>query len=387
VRVEITTGRERAPVAAARSASALAQGGREVRERLPDPGAALDEHAAALRERRGEAQRQLHLRLAYAIAREVARAARDVAQRRRNRVLVECDRHLVARADCDERRDELVRVGRRCAAEQREPRRLGRVRRERRARGGESRAAGLRVGGEPRDHAQRVHRVRERPVPLGLAEERARERVEPEVGRIGVRDREEVLRVEVGRARELAADPAREEVPLELGVVRDDRAAEEQRAQPLAHLVEQWRVRDRCVRDAGEPLDGGRDQHAGIHERRDPVYDGSPGIGEEHADLDDARARLGREPGRLEVDDRDRPDAREPRAERRDVDGGDLERECAARRRSRPCSCDPGESSRSRAPACPTPPRGRARAGSPRASRSTRRDRRAPRRPCRSACS
>ncbi len=89
----------------------------EIGERLPDARPALDQHATAVLEHAREAQRQLHLRLAHAIAGEVALAARGVAQRGGDRRLVELDERLAARAD----RDEARALRARCARRSRRP--------------------------------------------------------------------------------------------------------------------------------------------------------------------------------------------------------------------------------------------------------------------------
>jgi hypothetical protein len=159
-----------------------------------------------------------------------------------------------------------------------------------------------------------------------------------------MRDGEEILRVEVEGARELAADPAPEEVTLEVGVVRDDRAPGEQRAQLPAHEVERRRCGSHRVADPGQAHDRGRDRGARIHERLDAAHGAGARIEQQRADLEDARARVAGQPGGLEVDHRDRPDPREPRRKRRDVEICDRYAQRFVRRRSRPCTADLGGS-------------------------------------------
>ncbi len=305
-----------------------------------------------------EAQRQLHLRLAHAVAGEVALTAFGVAQRGGDRRLVELDHRLAARADLDERGERVrgkrprnfvrlrlsARAGFAGTCQQREPGRVGCVVRERATRGGVARLAPLRAEGDARHHPQRVGRVVERAVALLGSEHRTREGFEAQIRRIGIRDGEQVLGVEVDGAREFAANPAAEKVALEIRVVRDDGAAAQLFAQALAHRVERRRARDHRVADASESLDRRRDRGFGRDQRRYGASLRCVRIEQQRSEFEDARARVVREPRRLEIDDRDRPDARKPRRQRRDVDGRCIDHERAFRRRCRPCTPCPGES-------------------------------------------
>ena len=85
----------------------------------------------------------------------------------------------------------------------------------------------------------------------------AREGLEAEVRRVRVRDRQQVLRVEVASAVQLRSDAARQEALLELRVVRDDHAALERGRDRLGQLVDARappRRRRRRARSGAAPL-------------------------------------------------------------------------------------------------------------------------------------
>ena len=71
--------------------------------------------------------------------------------------------------------------------------------------------APARAGRHERHHARGVERVRERAVALLAAEQHAGEGLEAQVRRVGVRDREQVLGVEVAQAAQLRRDEAGQE--------------------------------------------------------------------------------------------------------------------------------------------------------------------------------
>ena len=128
--------------------------------------------------------------------------------------------------------------GERRAGDDRKPGRIGRVRLERAARHRIASLAAARAGGRMRHHARGVERVGERAVLFLAAEQDAREGLEAQVRRVGVRDREQILRIDVALPAQLGGDAAREEMLLELRVVRDHDAPLERRRDRLGELFD-----------------------------------------------------------------------------------------------------------------------------------------------------
>ena len=263
---------------------------------------------------------------AHAIAREEAAPALVVGEHRGDRLLVERDGRFVALRNRDELRRQALAGRERRAVHDREPGRIGRVALERAARHRIASLAAPRAGGGERHHARGVERVGERAVLLLAAEQHAREGLEAQVRRVGVRDREQILRVDVALPAQLGGDAAREEVLLELGVVRDHDAALEGRLDRLGELFDARRRLDVGVVEAREALHGARQRGLRPHqtlERRDARV---AGIDEHGAELEDLGARVALEPGGLEVDERERAQRRREAGERFDLDP-DLARE------------------------------------------------------------
>jgi hypothetical protein len=135
-----------------------------------------------------------------------------------------------------------------------------------------------------------------------------------------VRDREQVLRVEVARAAELRGHLAREEVALEVRVVGHERARGERLGDRLRDRFEARRPREVPGGEARQALDRAREPAPGREERRERADPRRAGVEQERAELDDLGARVAREPGRLEVDDRERAVGGEPRRQDLEVD-------------------------------------------------------------------
>ena len=150
------------------------------------------------------------------------------------------------------------------------------------------------------------------------AEHALGERAEAQVGRVGIGEREQILRVEEARARERRRHEAREEVALELGVVRDDRAARERLEQRGRDRLDRRRVREVGVGEARERRDRARHAPARPDPRLEHAH--AAAVEQHRADLDRLGGPLLGQPGGLEVDDRDRPDRREQRRERREIE-------------------------------------------------------------------
>jgi hypothetical protein len=213
------------------------------------------------------------------------------------------------------------------------------------ARGGGARPAALRLRRELRDEARGVERIAERAMRRDTAERALGERAEPQVGRVGPREREQVLRVEEARARERRRDETGQEITLELRVVRDDRAPRERFEQRRGNGVDPRRVGEVGFGESRQR--GDRAWHASA--RANPRFEHAQAhlmafarvslaarnlqIDEHRADLDRLRrALLGQARG-LEVDDRDRADGREKRHERRELEPDRAGRDLAHLRR------------------------------------------------------
>jgi hypothetical protein len=143
-------------------------------------------------------------------------------------------------------------------------------------------------------------------VPLLAAQHAAGEGLEAQVGRIGMRDREQVLRVEVAQLFELGGDEAREEVALEVRVVGDDGA-------PREGLCDGPSERGdlRCagyvgVGESRQALHGTRHRAARANQALESRQRGALGLDQHQPDLEDLGAGIARESGGLEVDDRQR---------------------------------------------------------------------------------
>ena len=95
-------------------------------------------------------------------------------------------------------------------------------------------------------------------------------------------------RAQHGRAQSPPEPPefAAQEAVVEARVVRDEQAPLEARGDVLHDRGEGRRVGDHGFRDAGELLDGVRDPHAGVHERR-PLLDDLAVLEEDDARLHD----------------------------------------------------------------------------------------------------
>jgi len=324
-------------------------GGREIGERLPDPGSAFQQQRPAICEQAHEVASHPDLRLAHAVTGEVAGPARLVGERRGDRVLVERHGRLVARGDRDELRRRRLRRAERRARHQREP---GGFRREALQRAACHRVATLaatRARCHVRHHARGVERVRERAVALLAAEQHAGEGLEAQVRRVGMRDREEILRVEVALATQLRSDETAEEALLELGVVRHDHAPFERGRDRLGELVDARRRGDVRVAEPRQTLDGARQwslRPQQALERREP---GLARVDQHRAELEDLGVRILREAGGLQVDEGERTQRRSESGQRVGIDPDlarkrmlDGERRQDARRRFRPCTRDPG---------------------------------------------
>jgi hypothetical protein len=318
VRVEITTG-SRAPAAARSAVKGI----------------------AAARYARGA--RHADLLLPNAVAGKVASPARRVGQRLRDRVFVEGHGRLRARGDRDERVVRLLDAQRRSVLEQSQPRRFGGVALER--------APGDPVPGLPPprsdrrfgEYAQRVERVGQRAMALFSPQHRAGEALQSHVGRVGMRDREQVLGVEVAILLERRRHESRQEVALEAGVVGNHAATGEGVGDRGRQRFDRRGSRDVRSAESGQSLHGPGHGARGADEaleRRQPL---APGIDQDDPDLEDLGARVVREAGRLQVDDRQRAGRRDEVRERAEIDppvaGGAFgcrQRSVALRRRCRP---------------------------------------------------
>ena len=178
---------------------------------------------------------------------------------------------------------------------------------------------------------------------LFAPQHRAGEALESQVGRVGMRDREQVLGVEVAILLERRRNESRQEVALEAGVVGDHGVSGEGVGDRGRQRSDRRGPRDICVAESGQSLHGpGHGAHRVDEalERRQPL---APGIDQDDPDLQDPGARVVREAGRLQVDDRQRAGRRDEVRERAEIDppvaGGAFhcrERSVAVRRRCRP---------------------------------------------------
>jgi hypothetical protein len=287
--------------------------------------------------------RHLDLLFAHAVAGKVSGPAFRVGERRRDGVLLERDARLVARFDRDELGGLFPRKYREPFAEQPQPRGFGRVRLERAARRSEAALGRSRPRRHAREHARGVERIFERAMALLGAEQRAREGLEAQVRRVGVRDGQQVLGVEVGRAAERCVHVAREEVALELGVVRDDDPPGEVPRDAGHDLLEARRSQDIGVTESRESLDGTRQGPRRPHQtvvRRDARR---TRIEKHQAELEDLSIGIAGKTGRLEIHDGDRSRRRQKGRQGPEVDAEidgvalfDPERCVGARRRFRP---------------------------------------------------
>jgi hypothetical protein len=220
---------------------------------------------------------------------------------------------------------------------------------QRAARRGVAALATARAASGAREHAQGVERVGEGPVALLARKHFAREGLEPQIRRIRVRDREEILRVEVGALAQLRGHEAREEVPLELGVVRDHGAARQRRGDGLGEVAYGRRVGHVRIAQPREPLHGARQSPRRSHQALERGERIGAGVEQHRAELEHLGARVHREPRRLEVDHGERPRGAQEVLERREVHAkvlgplaSGLQRSERTRRKSRPCTRGPG---------------------------------------------
>jgi len=121
-----------------------------------------------------------------------------------------------------------------------------------------------------------------------------------------VRDRQQILRVEIALARQLGGDAAREETLLELGVVRDDQPPLERGGDRLGEFKDARRRGDVRIAEPGQTLHRARQRAARPHQSLERGEPGLAGIDQHRAELQDLGVRILGEAGRLQIDESER---------------------------------------------------------------------------------
>ena len=173
---------------------------------------------------------------------------------------------------------------------------------------------------DPREHRRRVEGVLESAMPLLSPEHRAHEGLEPEVGRVGMGQREDILGVEIAGAAERRIDLLAQERALEVGLVGDESPAGERLANGLADLDHPRPRRDALVDEPRQSAHERRDRTRGPDEARSNTDGRRPRIQEQQTDLDDLRGSTVRQTRRLEIDEGHRTDLGQPFLKRRQVE-------------------------------------------------------------------
>ncbi len=166
-----------------------------------------------------------------------------------------------------------------------------------------------RAGADPGDDAGGVERVLQGPVALLGPEQDAGERLEPQIRRVGMGQREEIQGVEEARLGESLGHESGEEGALELRVVGDDDAPFECGSEGRHQLVEERSEADVLVAEPGESLDRPGQRSPGTDERAQGEDARSARVDEQGAELEDLRALVRRETGGLQVHHRERTHA------------------------------------------------------------------------------
>ena len=140
-------------------------------------------------------------------------------------------------------------------------------------------------------------------------EQDAGERLEAEIRRVRMGQREQVQGVQEGGLGEPRGHELGEEGALELRVVGDDDAPFERRAEGRHQLGEERRVADVLVVQPGEPLHRPGQRSSGAEQRAQGDDAGGIRIDEQRAELEDLRVDVRRQTGGLQVHHRERAHA------------------------------------------------------------------------------
>jgi hypothetical protein len=157
-----------------------------------------------------------------------------------------------------------------------------------------------------REHGRRVHRVGERPVPLLAPEQQPAEGGEAQVRGVRVGQRQQLLRVQVALLPQARRHEARQEVALEADVVRHERASLEQLAELRRDRLDGGSAGQVGRAQTGQRLHEARQRAARAQRALERRRHLPRGVEQHRTDLDHLGGRIVREPGGLEVHDRER---------------------------------------------------------------------------------
>jgi hypothetical protein len=183
------------------------------------------------------------------------------------------------------------------------------------------------------------------------AQEIAGEGLEAQIGGVRMCDGQQILGIEVVRVGEVRRHEAGQEVALESGVVGHQCPARQSRCDGLGQLFQRRRPGHVRRSQTRQPLHRERQRAARTHQATQRDESLRAGLEQHDPELEDLRARVLRQPRRLEVHDGQGAGALQKLLEyvelHPDRVGAELvtsERSEDARRRSRPCTPCPGES-------------------------------------------
>jgi len=157
-------------------------------------------------------------------------------------------------------------------------------------------------------------------MPFLSPEQLATERRQPQIGRVGMRDRQQVSRIQIVVFGQRDRHEATEKRAFEIRVVRDQRTARQQRSDRRREFGDARREIDIGGCQSGQVSKRRRDGPARANQTLDRRDRAHARVDQQGAELENFRARIVRQARRFEVDDGQRTGRVDEAGARIDVD-------------------------------------------------------------------
>jgi hypothetical protein len=231
--------------------------GRQICQRLPNPGPSLEQERFAPIEVSHEVSGEVDLLLPNPIARKICQPPFLIGENPCDRLFVEWHGIVLTVFDGNEleRRFVIIAIRDERPLQDPEPGRLRRITVQRSARGQVSRFAQFGASSDPGEYSHRIEGVGQGPVLFLAVEQQAGKRCKSQIGRVGVSQGQDVLGVEKDRLLELLGDESLQEVTLEFCVVGDQYSPSQRFSDPVTNLAQFLGAPNIAVSDPGESLE------------------------------------------------------------------------------------------------------------------------------------